>query len=95
MPGTQLTDTPVQPDIHAASPFKNVSYRPLHPTFGAEVTGFDFETVDEAKVAEIKRALAVVSTAMDACLRPHSRADLSTACLCFARLAWMMPVTSP
>lgn len=65
MPGTQLTDTPIQPSIHAAAPapFKNVSYKPLHLTFGAEVIGFDFDTVDEDKVAEIKRALAIVSRA--------------------------------
>lgn len=61
MPGTHLNDTPLQPSLSSAPvPFANVKYTPLHPTFGAEVTGFDFDNMTEAKVEEMKRALAIV-----------------------------------
>lgn len=61
MPGTTLTDSPIVPPKIDASPLKNVKYHPLHPTFGAEVTGMDFENVTDETVAEIKRGLATVS----------------------------------
>jgi len=60
MPGQAFTDSPVQTSLHVLSPLKNIKYTPLHPTFGAEVTGLDFSEVTEEKVREIKRALAIV-----------------------------------
>ena len=61
MPGQAFTDTPVSTPVQTRSQLKNVKYTPLHPTFGAEVTGLDFSDITEEKVREIKRALAVVS----------------------------------
>lgn len=61
MPGTTLTDTPVVTSKITSTPLANVQYHPLHPTFGAEVTGVDFGNVTDKTVAEIKRGLAIVS----------------------------------
>lgn len=35
-----------------------ITYKPLHPTFGAEVSGVDFANVTPAVVEEIKAGLA-------------------------------------
>lgn len=41
-----------------------LTFKPLHPTFGAEVEGIDFSApiIDQLLVEEIKKAVAKVST---------------------------------
>ena len=60
MPTHVFTDAPVQTSKQRPAGLQDVKYAPLHPTFGAEVSGLDFSTITQEKVDEIKRALAVV-----------------------------------
>lgn len=48
---------------HVATMAPRLTFKPLHPTFGAEVEGVDFSSpiVDQLLVEEIKSAVAKVS----------------------------------
>lgn len=50
MPGTLLQDTP----------FETISIRELHPTYGAEVIGVNFQEMADEQLREIKAAMAKV-----------------------------------
>lgn len=39
---------------------EGLTIKELHPTFGAEIEGVDFENLSEAQFAEIKSAMAKV-----------------------------------
>lgn len=41
-------------------PFKTITIKELHPTFGAEISGCDFENMTDEQFAEIKAAMAKV-----------------------------------
>lgn len=45
--------------IQEPSP-EGLTVKELHPTFGAEIEGVDFENLTEAQFAEIKAALSKV-----------------------------------
>ncbi len=44
------------------TPFKTFTVRELHPTFGAELVGIDFQNVSDECVREIVAAMAKVSS---------------------------------
>ncbi|KAF2453967.1 alpha-ketoglutarate-dependent 2,4-dichlorophenoxyacetate dioxygenase [Lineolata rhizophorae] len=46
------------PGIIKDTPFKTISVKELHPTFGAEIEGVDFENLSQEQFDEIKAALA-------------------------------------
>ncbi|KAH8883813.1 alpha-ketoglutarate-dependent 2,4-dichlorophenoxyacetate dioxygenase [Thozetella sp. PMI_491] len=46
------------PGLLQETPFQTITVKELHPTFGAEVEGVDFENLSEAQLAEIKAAMA-------------------------------------
>lgn len=50
MPGLLIRDTP----------FKTIKVKELHPTFGAEVEGVDFNNLSEETLQEILSAMAKV-----------------------------------
>lgn len=50
MPGVLLQD----------APFKTISVKELHPTFGAEVIGANFHDMSDEQLQEIKAAMAKV-----------------------------------
>lgn len=41
--------------------FKTITVKQLHPTFGAEIQGVDFDNVSDEQFDEVKAALAKVS----------------------------------
>jgi len=47
------------------SSFRTITVQELHPTFGAAVSGVDFENTTDEQVAELHAALAKVSTIQD------------------------------
>jgi hypothetical protein len=58
-----FSDAPIDA-LRSFSAKQTVTYRPLHATFGAEVTGLEFGHVTDETVEEIKRGLAKVGTAV-------------------------------
>lgn len=48
------------PGLVQESPFKTITVKELHPTFGAEIEGADFENTTNEQFEEIKAALAKV-----------------------------------
>jgi hypothetical protein len=50
MPGVLLQDTP----------FKTITIKELHPSYGAEVIGADFSNMSEEQFQEIRAAMAKV-----------------------------------
>lgn len=42
------------------TPFKTISVKPLHPTFGASVSGVNFERTSDEQLREIIAAMAQV-----------------------------------
>jgi alpha-ketoglutarate-dependent 2,4-dichlorophenoxyacetate dioxygenase len=42
-------------------PFQAIAIKELHPTFGAEVTGVNFENISDEQLREIIAAMARVS----------------------------------
>lgn len=91
MPTHVFTDAPVQTSRQRPAGLQDVKYTPLHPTFGAEVSGLDFSTITQEKVDEIKRALAVVR---DLCVG-QNLVNSSMVWLSSEEQASMMRDTSP
>jgi len=50
MPGVLLQDTP----------FKTITVKELHPSYGAEISGADFTNMSEEQFQEIRAAMAKV-----------------------------------
>lgn len=50
--------------------FKTITVKQLHPTFGAEIQGVDFDNLSDEQFDEVKAALAKVSTALLLTLPP-------------------------
>lgn len=48
------------PGLVQESPFKTITVKELHTTFGAEIEGADFENTTDEQFEEIKAALAKV-----------------------------------
>jgi alpha-ketoglutarate-dependent 2,4-dichlorophenoxyacetate dioxygenase len=48
------------PGLLQETPFQTITVKELHPTFGAEVEGVNFQNLSEAQLAEIKAAMAKV-----------------------------------
>lgn len=48
------------PGLVQESPFKTITVKELHPTFGAEIEGADFVNTTDEQFEEIKAALAKV-----------------------------------
>ncbi|KAI1141328.1 taurine catabolism dioxygenase [Hypoxylon sp. FL0543] len=46
------------PGLIQESPFKTITVKELHPTFGAEISGVDFQNVSEEQFKEIVAAMA-------------------------------------
>jgi alpha-ketoglutarate-dependent 2,4-dichlorophenoxyacetate dioxygenase len=46
------------PSFEPLGSHTNITYRPLHPTFGAEASGVDFSNVTPEVVEQIKAGLA-------------------------------------
>ena len=78
MPAHVFTDAPVSTSKHHSTRLGDMKYSPLHPTFGAEVSGLDFATITQEKVDEIKRALAVVRRCAEEDLADSSMVFLSS-----------------
>ncbi len=49
------------PGLIQETPFKTLTVRELHPTFGAEVEGVDFENLTDEGLQEILAAMAKVN----------------------------------
>lgn len=54
MPGALIQDTP----------FETITAKELHPSFGAEIIGADFQNMSEKQFNEIKAAMAKVRTTL-------------------------------
>lgn len=52
MPGKVIQD----------GPFETIEIRRLHPSFGAEIVGADFQQMSEKQLHEIKAAMAQVGS---------------------------------
>ncbi len=48
------------PGLIQETPFQTITVKELHPTFGAEVQGVNFENLSNEQLAEIKAAMAKV-----------------------------------
>lgn len=75
-----------------STPFRTITIKELHPSFGAEIQDVDFQNMSDEQFQEIKAAMAKVC-------RPSSPIFLysprhSTASLFFATLASLTPSMS-
>lgn len=48
------------PGLIQETPFKTITVKELHPTFGAQVDGVDFQNLSEEQYKEVLSALAKV-----------------------------------
>lgn len=60
------------PGLIQETPFKTITVKKLHPTFGAEIEGVDFDNLTDEQFGEIKAALTKV--------RPQPHAHLPDCC---------------
>jgi alpha-ketoglutarate-dependent 2,4-dichlorophenoxyacetate dioxygenase len=49
------------PSLIQETPFKTITIKELHPTFGAEVQGVNFAQLSDEQFQEVQAALAKVS----------------------------------
>lgn len=49
------------PGLIQESPFKTIAVKELHPTFGAEVSGVNFQDLSDEQFREIVSAMAKVN----------------------------------
>lgn len=49
------------PGLIRETPFETITVKELHPTFGAEILGANFQNMSDEQLEEIKSALAKVS----------------------------------
>lgn len=52
------------PGLIQESLFKTITVKELHPTFGAEIQGVDFDNLSDEQFDEVKAALAKVKTSL-------------------------------
>lgn len=55
------TKSDKMPGVIQESPFKTIQVKELHPTFGAEVSGVNFQDLSEEQFKEILAAMAKVN----------------------------------
>jgi alpha-ketoglutarate-dependent 2,4-dichlorophenoxyacetate dioxygenase len=65
------------------APFRTITVKQLHPTFGAEVMGADFTNMSDEQFDEIKQAMAKVPFVVP--LLSQLLIHHSTTCLSFAK----------
>lgn len=58
------------PGLIQETPFKTITVKELHPTFGAEIEGVDFDNLTDEQFSEVKAALTKV--------RPQPHASTNT-----------------
>lgn len=63
VPSLQTVEkSPSRPDSDSPSQFKHIIVKPLHPTFGAEISGIDFsQPVPDEVFTEVLAAVTKVS----------------------------------
>jgi hypothetical protein len=79
--------------VTQTTPFQTISIKELHPSYGAEVLGANFQSMTDEQFQEIKAAMAKVPLSYSS-EGPHHSHPISTVSLSSAILAYLMPNTS-
>jgi hypothetical protein len=74
-------------------PFQTISIKELHPSYGAEVIGADFQSMTDEQFQEIKAAMAKVPLSYQPTSTHHSH-SISTVSLSSATPVYLTPNTS-